>query len=97
MKAWDGGRHLDSQGIQCGVYQDDEEEYKLNDFWMTLVCAVDPLCVRVCISELFWEVESYSCFAFKQNTLWNSTLIKKNDLNGERELASIANYVMCGA
>ena len=32
MKAWDGGRHLDSQGIQCGVYQDDEEEYKLNDF-----------------------------------------------------------------
>ena len=32
MEALDvGGRHLGSQGIQCGFYEDDEEEYKLDD------------------------------------------------------------------
>jgi hypothetical protein len=33
MEALDvGGRHLGSQGIQCGLYEDDEEEYKLEFF-----------------------------------------------------------------
>ena len=32
-----GGRHLGSQGIQCRVYEDEEEEYKLEDFWTTIV------------------------------------------------------------
>jgi hypothetical protein len=32
MKTLDGGGHLDSQGIQCGLFQDDEEEYEIYDF-----------------------------------------------------------------
>ena len=29
----DGGRHVDNQGIQCGLYQDDEEDkYEIYDF-----------------------------------------------------------------
>ena len=35
MKALDGGgRHLGNHGIQHGLYEDDEEEYDLDDFWM---------------------------------------------------------------
>ena len=33
MEAFDvGGRHLGSHGIQLGLYEDDEEEYNLDDF-----------------------------------------------------------------
>ena len=36
MEALDvGGRHLGTQGIRCGLYEDDEEEYKLGDLWTT--------------------------------------------------------------
>ena len=38
MQALDlGGRHLGSQGIQLGLFEDDKEEYELDDFWMTIV------------------------------------------------------------
>ena len=30
-------RHLGSQGIQRGLYEDDDEDYGLDDFWSTLV------------------------------------------------------------
>ena len=33
----EGGRHLGNQGIQCKLYEDDEEEYKLDDFWTMVV------------------------------------------------------------
>ena len=31
------GRHLGSQGIERGLYEDDEEEYKFDDFRITIV------------------------------------------------------------
>jgi hypothetical protein len=38
MEALDvGGRHLGSQCIQCGLYEGDIEEYKLDDFWIPIV------------------------------------------------------------
>ena len=38
MEALDlGGRHLSSQGIQRGLYEDDEEECDLDGFWSTMV------------------------------------------------------------
>ena len=38
MEALDvGGRHLGNQGIQCGLYGDDEEQYKLDFFWMETI------------------------------------------------------------
>lgn len=45
IESWDvGGRHLGSHGIQRGLCGDDEEEYKLADFWTATQCAVDFLC-----------------------------------------------------
>ena len=32
-----GGRHLGSQGNQRGLYEDDEEEHELDDFWTTTI------------------------------------------------------------
>ena len=32
-----GGRCLGSQGIQCGLYEDDEGEHELDDFLMTTI------------------------------------------------------------
>ena len=32
-----GRRHLGSQGIQQGLYEDEEEEYELDDFWTTTI------------------------------------------------------------
>ena len=32
-----GGRHLGNENIQHGLYEDDEEEYKVDDFWTTIV------------------------------------------------------------
>jgi hypothetical protein len=38
MKSLDvGGRHLGNESIQHGLYKDDEEEYKVDDFWTTIV------------------------------------------------------------
>ena len=36
MKVLDvGGKHLGNHDIQRGLHEDDEEEYKLDDFWTT--------------------------------------------------------------
>jgi hypothetical protein len=41
MEALDvGGRHLGTQGIRCGVYEDDEGEYKLDDLWTTTTTTI---------------------------------------------------------
>jgi hypothetical protein len=36
MRALDGGRHLGNHSIQHGLCEDDEE-YELDNFWMTSV------------------------------------------------------------
>ena len=33
-----GGRHLGNHGIQCGLHEDDEEEYGLDDFGRQHIC-----------------------------------------------------------
>ena len=43
MEALDvGGRHLGSHNIQHGLYERDEEEYKLDDLWMTTIVPWTP-------------------------------------------------------
>ena len=38
MEALDvGGRYLGNQSIQYGFYEDDEEKYELDDFWMITI------------------------------------------------------------
>ena len=47
MEALDiGGRHLGSHGIQHGLYEDNEEEYKLDDFLGdNVVCGGHLVCM----------------------------------------------------
>ena len=54
MEALDvGGRHLGSQDIQCGLYEDDEEDYELNEFWTPTVVWWTPGVYVSAISEPF--------------------------------------------
>ena len=40
-----GGRHLGNQGVQRGLYEDDEEEYEHDDFWTTTIVQWTPVCM----------------------------------------------------
>ena len=59
------GRHLSSQCVQYGLYEDDDKELNLM-ILDDISCDVDTLCVYVRNNEPFWEVSS--SFPFKQNT-----------------------------
>ena len=70
MEALDvGGRHLGSQGIQRGLYEDDEEEYELDDFWTTAVVRWTPGVYVSTEVDLFEKLTFTSFSAFKQNIL----------------------------
>ena len=78
MEALDvGGRHLGSQGTQRGFYEDDEEEYELDDFWTRAVVRWTPG-VYVSIKVDFFEKLNFTSFSvFKQNTLQISIFGRK--------------------
>ena len=70
MEALDvGGRHLSSHGIQCGLYEDDVEEYELDDFWTTIVMQW-TLAVYVFTSMNLFEKLNLTFFLPSSKTLY---------------------------
>ena len=77
MKSLDvGGRHLGSHGIQHGLYEDDEEEYKFDDFWTTTIVQWTPSVYVSTQVNLIEKLNLTFFWAFKQNTLFSSLLVE---------------------
>ena len=62
------GRHLGSQGIQCGLYEGDEEEYELDDLWITTILRW-ILGVSLHKWAFFENLNLTLFFAYEENTL----------------------------
>jgi hypothetical protein len=72
VKALDvGGRHLSSHGIQHGLYQDDDEEYGLDDFWTRSVVQWTPSVYVYAKVNLFEKLNLTSSFLPLRKTLCN--------------------------